>query len=743
MATLRRICAGRFPTTVEGPKGDAPLGRRRRERGQVMVLLAITLPLILAFGSIVISVGNWYVHKRHLQTQVDAAAFASGTQFTGCFADQIAANTAIRKEALRFAGDPNREPLTANLQVHEPEDVHVVLNSDRYWASGDAVDDVTLSTTLDNTITYPGDPDPPPNDPSDPCETRFLDVKGTDENVPDLWGWFPFTPDARTHARVEIRKVKAISGMLPFAVPEVEPGAVAVILADEDALDGSEVLAATEISQNPSPDPTIDKFNVYDGLVGQIEITGRDNVSVIVLVSKADVPDPDLTDPSLAVICGQPGVRCYSGAGKQSGLALVHGYESGSGPTPILRQVDLFGCNDSVNLSGPYFSRTGDCSVAVTAEIDFGAATNPEARVHDNGACTGSGEPMTQGGSTWTAAVTLPEPSQFVGQVPLTISWKVAGSGGWACFAGPVARPYVANGKSGPIEYLALQAYDTNGTLLTNAYSIPKEPGMQPITFMVTVGLRPPLSQSTLDDEAILIRFATEDDPSLTQSVDCDVDSYNYPSPYDSMPKDSAEIAYGCVSPYSVNPTLDCSDYGFGDLPPDPPPALTEAPDCAQSKNGQVSSLRQGLSARFENPCTPNYWPDPPITQEKIQTLIDNFGTDPRMVTLIVTEFAAFAGTGAEIVPIKYFAGFYVTGWDVSNQSPGCYGPNGETGSPWNDPHPIYGSAYLQHPNKWKLDDGDVWGYFVTPVIPAPAGSASDELCAFDALGTCIAVLVE
>jgi hypothetical protein len=68
---------------------------------------------------------------------------------------------------------------------------------------------------------------------------------------------------------------------------------------------------------------------------------------------------------------------------------------------------------------------------------------------------------------------------------------------------------------------------------------------------------------------------------------------------------------------------------------------------------------------------------------------------------------------------------------------------NGEVNSPWNDPHPIYGSSYLSRQNKLHLDDGDVWGYFVTPVIPAPAGTSSGELCDFDALGTCIAVLVE
>ncbi len=221
------------------------------------------------------------------------------------------------------------------------------------------------------------------------------------------------------------------------------------------------------------------------------------------------------------------------------------------------------------------------------------------------------------GGDFWTAATTLPDSSTSTGPVRFSIAWR-SGGGSFNCFpGGTVARPYIANGKSGPVQYLSLDAYDKDGNLLPNGYSIPKEAVMQPFSFMVTVGLRPPLEQSTLADEAVLIRFATEDDPSLTQSIDCDVDSYTYPAPYDTMPKDAAEIAHGCVTPYAENETLDCSDYSFGDLPPIPFPPWKTRPTAPQSKNGNVSSLRQGISARFENPCTPNFWPDAPITQDE------------------------------------------------------------------------------------------------------------------------------
>ena len=77
-------------------------------------------------------------------------------------------------------------------------------------------------------------------------------------------------------------------------------------------------------------------------------------------------------------------------------------------------------------------------------------------------------------------------------------------------------------------------------------------------------------------------------------------------------------------------------------------------------------------------------------------------------------------------MPVKYFAGFYATGWDIGPQNSGC---------PDNDPHPLgFGR---------KKDDGDVWGHFVNNVIFSAMGRENDELCNFDEVGTCIAVLVE
>jgi uncharacterized membrane protein len=52
--------------------------RLRRERGQVVVMFALLLPMFFALAGAVIGIGNWYTHAKHLQTKADAAAFAGG-----------------------------------------------------------------------------------------------------------------------------------------------------------------------------------------------------------------------------------------------------------------------------------------------------------------------------------------------------------------------------------------------------------------------------------------------------------------------------------------------------------------------------------------------------------------------------------------------------------------------------------------------------------------------------------------
>src|SRR5262245_34525421 len=189
-----------------------------RERGQVMIFFALLVPVILTFGSLVVSAGNWYVLKRHLQTQADAAALAGGPEFIGCGQGPTQAalsNVAIKDAALQFSGDTLRNQSSPyNLQVEETGEQRAVVNSARYWQSGDVTDGSDL--TLDNSLGLP-------------CDTKFLDVKVTDDRAPLLFRWIPLFPSPKARARVEAHEIIGTEGVRPLGVPEVDPVNVAVL----------------------------------------------------------------------------------------------------------------------------------------------------------------------------------------------------------------------------------------------------------------------------------------------------------------------------------------------------------------------------------------------------------------------------------------------------------------------------------------------------------------------------------
>ena len=206
--------------------------RQESERGQIIVMFALFLIVLMPLGSIVLDVGHWWVLRRHLQTQVDAAALAGGPAFTGCFQNPDFTTTAVAQHALRYAGDPTRDPSTHNLLKQDANDVHVVLNSRGYWSE----DEPTDGSAHDWTDPSPAAGTPVPGAlPGTPCYTKFLDVKATDHDAPSFWGSLPFYPDPKTRARVRVSQIQSTDGLRPLGVPEVDPEQVAVLIVNEDA----------------------------------------------------------------------------------------------------------------------------------------------------------------------------------------------------------------------------------------------------------------------------------------------------------------------------------------------------------------------------------------------------------------------------------------------------------------------------------------------------------------------------
>lgn len=669
------------------------------ERGQVIVMFALLLPVFFGLGSIVMSVGQWYVHKRHLQTLVDAGAFAGGTSFNACYLDPISTNNVIADRALEYAGDPNRAPATRNAQVQEQGDIHVLLNSDRYWALGDPTDDATLRGTLDNTLGLP-------------CDTKFLDVKATDDRVPLLWRWIPLFPSPKARARVEIRQVQGLNGTMPWAVPEQDPAVVAALIINEDqaATSTASVVSAVPLVKQtnlPANDP-LRQWSTWRGDALDIGLSNGSNFGVVILTSR----DPSASlSGSLDAICRQNLVqtRCYAGGTNSSSLSFIRAYSPGT-PAVAVRDVQLINANCSNDLSAPYFLLNGGCSVQMHAVVDFGVSGDPQGMPTCGSV---SGMTWSAGGiggplGTWTRTIGLTAGS---GRNPLGITATYRDPTRSNCSQplsfteSKVAAPYVANDASGPVEYLEVRNL-TTGTL---GNSLPK--ASSGINLRFTVGLVPPLVVAQAWNEPPVYLRVTSNS-SQTQAVDCDGNNISGPSGNHSNFRN--EIQDGCYVWYQMNNRNgDCTGYSTGNLPPTQV-VNTPYPDCVVTQTGVSSGqIRQALQTRFGgNPCkTLNNWP---------AAAGDPFpdAADPRYVILFIVDTGNFSGSGNEIFPVRKFGGFYLTGGDG-------------LGCPGDDPPPP------------GTRQASAWGHFVAIEAVNPDAQPSEQLCAFDQVGVCLAVLVD
>ena len=709
------------------------LRRRLRddERGVAAVWFAIlALFVFFGFAFFVINLSNTHEHRRHLQLQVDDGALATGSSFTGCFQAPADANKNIAAQALAFAGDPQfatdyaklfagaPPPGPFNQQVENATRVRLHLNSQNY------------ATTLADTF----DPANGPNNGTDfslglPCDTKYLDVKATDVDIPTPFGGLVSTVtsvDVKARSRVEIRKVQALNGLLPWAVPEVKPKAVIAIFVNElsGAVSGAQLL-------NDAGSTTLNG-EAEELWQAAAQFTGHSQSGTGMVVATSSVANPS-TSGTLVQICTQTGVKCYSGSSTTSGLWFIDGFTNGTGTkaAPHLGTVTLqnASCGDN---SAPYFLLNGDCSVQVRAKVDFGnGGANPTLPPYCASVSVSGGGAMTwSGGTLWTATVTIPDGS---GRNALHINWgtqnvnnnKCQGQTTNGSFPETVAAPYAADNASGPVDYVAVfgtpltppdgQFLGSLGTSNNSTNSV-----------NVRIGLQPPLRvAATVTEPPILLRIASKSG-SLNQALDCD-----------HAPRTLAdEVRDGCLTYYQPNtrPNEVCPPWTINNLPPATyvPPSgnLNDAPDCIAVKTGDVTAMAQGLHDRWENPpppavaCPPNNWP------KKVGDPIPD-STDPRWVVLVVTDFTAFSGQGDRVVPITKFAGFYVTGWF---QGPGGSLP---TGCSTNQapPNGVLPTA--------KSVKGDVWGYFVTDVPNLPGATVSNEFCAFNEVGLCLAVLTQ
>jgi Flp pilus assembly protein TadG len=661
--------------------------RAADERGGVLVMVAVWMPVLIVVMTFVIDTANWFEHKRHLQMQADAAALAAAQEVRFACDDAAILDVIDRYSGAEWNAQIGGTPASR---------VFRRLNSKTFDGQATTV----TPDTPDDTVEAPV------------CDAAMIDVKLTEKDLPwflppfkTLWDGIGAGEDVdfiNARARVSFLRLDTTNGALPVGVPDVNPKAARAWFINEST---GAVLGSTPLT----------KVGTSNGLA---------------IWDNADVPLPvkfDSGDVQVGVVialgggtsttCGEPLVECFDAGATtlasglpSKGIVHVRGWSaegSGAQPgAPIARDMTLLPgtCAD------PYFSAaTTTCSFGVRARIDFGVA-DPIAGV-------GAKVTATVGGTTvaltydpvadaWNAASGLPL-TATTGPVNVTLDWeettgtwngnacKVGGGNKCTGSFGVVQRAFSATeGRSGPIQ--VAQVWKDG---LQWANSVERCSSVQAScthNMVVRIGIKGNLANAaSVNDPIVALRVQGNQN----QSLDCDP----------ALPNLSDELARGCAPTYTRNTGTPCPSPNMSGVPqPWPCVALQTG-----NATGQVA---RGLNERIlgdamATTCTsPNRWSDFPNLDPG----------DPRLIQVFLTPYGAFGGTGSTTVPVTDFATFYVTGWTGPGRGNPCQGQG-------DDPVP-------------NNDAGLIVGHFVKYIQSLNPGTGSAP-CDMDAFGSCIAEL--
>jgi Putative Flp pilus-assembly TadE/G-like len=664
----------------------------------VLVMVVVWLPVLLLFTMLVVEVGNWYEHKRHLQMQADAGAFAGGGLFNGCFGgDPGAASIAIENEARTYAGDP-AQTIRYNDQVG-------------------GVNQGAITARINQKTFEVGGPPPDDTIEDDPCAAGMVDVKMTEADLP----WFfrlAFVPAINARARVEMLQKESTSGALPVGVPDNNPVAGAAIFYDE--VNGN-VLATQSLTKGTATTLNGQTLVPWTSSGSAVNIASARTGVVIAL---SGIPSWSASG-TLTAICGQVLVECYDGeaTGPWTGLDFIHGYTTagtGSATVPLIRDVSLYNqtCSDQ---SGPYFLLNAGCAVGVRAIVDFGTGTtDPSLPANQNGVnallkvdgwgCPNGGQ--NPKGCTMTYQTSGPNAGYFVTDgsngypvMPadglahsIDLNWGTgSGSNRHDGTFTNVQRSYSAGAGSDPVRYISVSEIGPGANSMTIGAH----------TLSVTIGVIPAIQQNSTDpaDPAVALKVLG----SQTQAIDCDPNKPNL----------REELANGCTPEYSINHGTACQSYTYYQTLPQTAPW-----NCTITQTGgAVGQVYQGMLDRTQggsNTCiNPIHWSDSD-GDGKVTIPEDIPIGDPRIIPVFVTPFGSFGGSGNGVIPITNFASFYVTGFSKNGGGQGDPCPGA-------DPVPTRSGGWIV-------------GHFIKYVDSINTGGGSGP-CVDTQFGTCVAVL--
>jgi hypothetical protein len=633
-------------------------------------MFVIFLPVLVLMLSFVLDVGNWFMHRRHLQMQADSSALAAALDLRAPCSDATVNDTAAS-----YGG----RDYNAQIQNKQSQ-VHMLVNSQTYYNQASPVD-----TTVDT--------DPP-------CTSLMVDVKLTETDLP----WYfrvAHVPFINAHARVGLFTIDEYTGSLPLAVPTVEPKKVEARFIDEDT---GAVLATTPLTRGN----TSGGLSLWDNAAVPLPVTvDRANIGVRIVVSGSN-----------STTCGDPLVSCFDG-GSANGLAYIGGWSgagSGAQPDPPLaRSVTL----EPGTCPDAYFSLvSAQCKIGLRAKVDFGTLPTADARV--TAVAGGKDYPLTfdTGTGTWATGAAIPvDPA--AGPIPIQLKWdERSGTVGTNTCTnknntpcngsfGTVQRTFSATDpRSGPVQLLRVSESGVPGANSFQRCSSVLATCTHDL--VVTIGMPPALDVAkSINDPVVTLRFSGGG--SQSQGLDCDPNISSFDD----------ELALGCAPNYQRNNGSACPANAAALWATPNPPAWM----CVATQTGQyVNKIPSGLNRRILCPGT-----NPPLpacaqpSKPTACTHPNNWsmfntglpGNDTRIVQLFVTPYGAFSGSGSYTVPIVRFATFYVTGWG---------------GSGGGFPNPCQGNG------DDPAEDGTIVGHFIKYIdtLQNSTGTSICDLSAVD-----------
>jgi Flp pilus assembly protein TadG len=617
------------------------------ERGAMIITLALFSPLAILFMAYVIDLGDTFNHKRGLQVEADAAALSTGLTFNSCFVNKALGNTSIYQTAGQYGGVST---VTAPSSVSAGPTGTIVSNMPMYNPQVGSVTTQSNLHALINSQTYynqssPVDSDVPSSN-ADPCTAEMADVKVTETNLP--WYFQAFSvPNINAHARVQLMNVAAASNVVPFAVANTAPSAVAVYVVNEDVTPGQAgyILNTVHLTDQGPATPAQGELWSNTGAPAAVAVT-KPHMGIIVAVSgnKNDTT------------CGHTDVTCFGEFSGGGSLVHIQGYSlagTGTYNQPKTRSVTLSTttCANGSGLDAYYSTAAVTCTFTISAKLDLGSTPNPQNWATVTPVVGGTTQTaMTYNTSTglWSGAATLPA-SQDSDKIDLQVKCNMNGSGSpcsggsttatcttdsslcdvhradsadAATAAGVYSADVVENGLSQQNSFEICETQDNNSCTHSLVF---------PVTTTQGLGTGP----------LYTMNFASGSNPNQTGILGCDGGT--------SGNNERQDIANGCQGTYAIN----TSDYpacvNLANSGPSPW-------DCLPGNSGiKEGPFFQGLQQRMEptGSCTnfnnyPAYQPN-----------------DPRIVSLFVVPYNSVA-SGVKPLPIVNLAAFYVTGWDSS-----------------------------------------------------------------------------